>query len=357
MIKRVTLCSIAFILTYCIIYAVSYNGKREEIEQKINGLFAANAHSFADSILVREGIPIKEYHDSERFKEVHDYILEDEKGVITIPHAYIKVYDFAEFRNREEQTFMLHLGQFDLNIADSVWNNILKAAGFDVESALFLSTRDLRDMFPEGGEINLDIKAPIVSAKHMNGRDCFVTDSIGLGIQNQAYLFSEVHIPALQVMKSAKWWGLKRWVAICTSITVWLFTSKGNKEEKNAIEEIESNESTTATTIDIPLTTIEDITYNYNEKSVTNTRTGEQVKLPGTQATTFEMLINADDYIATKKEICQRLWTINEKDVNNRYNALAWRLRESLAQINGIELLTIKDTALQLVFTKKKGKE
>jgi hypothetical protein len=43
--------------------------------------------------------------------------------------------------------------------------------------------------------------------------------------------------------------------------------------------------------------------------------------------------------------------------VNNRYNALAWRLRESLAQINGIELLTIKDTALQLVFTKKKGKE
>ena len=33
------------------------------------------------------------------------------------------------------------------------------------------------------------------------------------------------------------------------------------------------------------------------------------------------------------------------------------RLRESLAQINGIELLTIKDTALQLVFTKKKGKE
>ena len=70
-----------------------------------------------------------------------------------------------------------------------------------------------------------------------------------------------------------------------------------------------------------------------------------------------EMLINADDYIATKKEICQRLWTINEKDVNNRYNALTWRLRESLAQINGIELLTIKDTALQLVFTKKKGKE
>ena len=93
------------------------------------------------------------------------------------------------------------------------------------------------------------------------------------------------------------------------------------------------------------MTTIEDITYNYNEKSVTNTRTGEQVKLPGTQATTFEMLINADDYIATKKEICQRLWTINEKDVNNRYNALAWRLRESLAQINGIELLTIKDCA------------
>ncbi len=42
MIKRVTLCSIAFILTYCIIYAVSYNGKREEIEQKINGLSCHN---------------------------------------------------------------------------------------------------------------------------------------------------------------------------------------------------------------------------------------------------------------------------------------------------------------------------
>ena len=109
---------------------------------------------------------------------------------------------------------LLHTNSFNLFIADSVWNNILKAAGLDVESALFLSTRDLRDMFPEGGEINLDIKAPIVSAKHMNGRDCFVTDSVGLGIQNQAYLFSEVHIPALQVMKSAKWWGLE----LCSTI-------------------------------------------------------------------------------------------------------------------------------------------
>ena len=357
MIKRVTLCSIAFILTYCIIYAVSYNGKREEIEQKINGLFAANAHSFADSILVREGMYFFKKSDSERFKEVHDLKFEDENGLIVVPHKFIRDYDFTEFHRRGTETLLLHTNSFNLFIADSVWNNILKAAGFDVESALFLSTRELRDMFPEGIEINLDIKAPIVSAKHMNGRDCFVTDSVGLGIQNQAYLFSEVHIPALQVMKSAKWWGLELWVAICTAIIVWLFTSKGNKEEKNAVEEIESNESTTATTVDIPLTTIEDITYNYNEKSITNTRTGEQVKLPGTQATTFEMLINADDYIATKKEICQRLWTINEKDVNNRYNALTWRLRESLAQINGIELLTIKDTALQLVFTKKKGKE
>lgn len=149
--------------------------------------------------------------------------------------------------------------------------------------------------------------------------------------------------------------GLELWIAICTAVIMWLLTS-GRREEKNAVEEKHADRNITATT-DIPLTTIEDITYNYNEKNVTNRRTGEQVKLSATQATTFEALIKADDYIVTKKEICQRLWALNEKDVSNRYNALAWRLRESLSQISGVELQTIKDTALQLVFTKKKGKE
>ena len=92
--------------------------------------------------------------------------------------------------------------------------------------------------------------------------------------------------------------------------------------------------------------------YNYDNKTISNTRTGEQIKLPGTQAITFELLIQAENYIVTKKEICEKLWTFNEKEGSNRYNALSFRLRESLSKICDIELLTIKDTALQLSFSK-----
>ena len=354
--RKIAICSIVFTFTYFIFYFAAYNEKREVIKEDLNKLFKVYAPSIVDSILLKENIHIREYKDIERFKEKHDYILEDENGIITIPNKYIKEYDFTEFCKRETQTFLLHLGLFNLNIADIIWNNKLYSEGYNVESALFLSTKDLRTMFPQSGDIRTDIKAPIHSTKHLNEKKYFVTDSVGLGIQNQAYIFSEIHIPTFQIIKKAKWWGLELWIAICTSIIAWFYLSYRNSKGKclpnvNSLSENKINETQIAKE-ESSIATIGDVTYNFHSKIISNRKTEEQIKLPGTQAITFELLIQADNYIVTKKEICCKLWNLNEKDGCNRYNALSFRLRESLSKISDIELQTIKDTALQLSFSK-----
>ena len=354
--KKTAICSIIFILTYITFYFASYNEKKEVIEDNLNNLFKVYAPSIVDSILIKENIHIREYRDFERFKEIHDYTLEDEFGIITIPHKYVKVYDFTEFCKRESQTFLLHLGLLNLNIADTIWNNKLYSEGYNVESVLFLSTKDLRTMFQEYGTLKTNIKAPIHSAKHLNGKKYFVTDSVGLGIQDQAYIFSEIHIPALQVIKNAKWWGLELWIAICLAVIAWFYITFRSSKEKNITEttpfSINKIDDFQSKKEESSIIAIEDIAYNNDDRIISNIRTGEHIKLPGTQAMTFELLIKAENYSVTKKEICHKLWSLNEKDGSNRYNALSFRLRESLSKISDIELQTIKDTALQLIISK-----
>lgn len=354
--KKLTICSIAFIFAYCVFYSLSYKEKKEEIECKINHLFNIYAPSFADSILVKQDIYFLKKSDTDRFKEVHDLKVEDENGVIVIPHKFIKEYDFAEFHKKITETILLHNGLFDLNAADSIWNHQLKQNCLNVESAIFLTTKDLREMFPQDSNIKTDIKAPIYSAKHLNGKKCFVTDSVGLGIQDQAYIFSEIHIPTLQIIKNAKWWGLELWIAICLAVIAWFYITFRSSKEKNITEtttfsinkinDIQSKKEESS------IIAIEDIAYNHDDRIISNIRTGEHIKLPGTQAITFELLIKAENYSVTKKEICHKLWSLNEKDGSNRYNALSFRLRESLSKISDIELQTIKDTALQLIISK-----
>lgn len=353
--KKIIICSVVFMLTYCLFYTFSYTEKKEEIGCKINHLFNVYTTSLVDSIIIKEDIYFLKKSDTDRFKEIHDLKFEDENGIIVVPHKFIKEYDFAEFHRRGTETLLLHTGSFNLDLADSIWNNYLKSNGLNVESVLFLSVKNLREMFPQDSNTRIDFKVPIYSAKHLKEKRSFVTDSIGLGIQNQAYIFSEIHIPTFQIIKNAKWYGLELWIAICISIIVWFYLtysySKGkystdiNTLPENKIKNIQNAKE------DPSIVTIGNVTYNYDNKIVTNTRTGEQIKLPSTQAITFELLIQAVNYIVTKRDICHKLWSLNEKDGSNRYNALSFRLRESLSKISDIELQTIKDTALQLSFS------
>ena len=354
--KKIIICSVVFMLTYCLCYTFSYKEKKEEIGCKINNLFNVYTKSLVDSIIIKEDFYFFKKSDTDRFKEIHDLKFEDENGIIVVPYKFIKEYDFAEFHRRGTETLLLHTGSFNLDLADSIWNKYLKSNGLNVESVLFLSVKNLREMFPQDSNIRIDFKVPIYSAKHLKEKRSFVTDSIGLGIQNQAYIFSEIHIPALQVIKNAKWWGLELWIAICLAVIAWFYITFRSSKEKNITEttpfSINKNDDIQSKKEESSIIAIEDITYNYDDRIISNIRTGEHIKLPRTQAITFELLIKAENYSVTKKDICHKLWSLNEKVGSNRYNALSFRLRESLSKISDIELQTIKDTALRLSFSK-----
>ncbi|MBQ5663681.1 MAG: helix-turn-helix domain-containing protein, partial [Bacteroidaceae bacterium] len=70
-----------------------------------------------------------------------------------------------------------------------------------------------------------------------------------------------------------------------------------------------------------------------------------------TQAQMMKMLVTSTDYCVSKNEICQAIWSLDENAATRSYNSLCKRLRDSLEFFDGVELVTIKDTAIQLVVT------
>lgn len=110
-----------------IVYSIHFHTmKKEEIGCKINHLFNVCATSLVDSILIKEDIYFSKKTDTNKFQEIHDLKFEDENGIIVIPHKFINEYDFAEFHRRGTETLLLHTGLFNLDIADSIWNNHLE---------------------------------------------------------------------------------------------------------------------------------------------------------------------------------------------------------------------------------------
>ena len=77
-----------------------------------------------------------------------------------------------------------------------------------------------------------------MSVHNLGGKEYFVTDSVGLGLCNQGWIVSHVHVPTLTVVKNIKWWGTALWVAV-SAILLLVSVSyfrKYRKERNNNIK-------------------------------------------------------------------------------------------------------------------------
>lgn len=339
-----------FIAVYSLGYIVEFSNNKRYIENDINELFKISTQSFIDSINKLMNEPIIYYYNSEYLNKRHDMIYISDGKEIRISRDIINIEEPQEYQKKKIESLVLEDNDYDLYIADSIWNKQLKENGYDVNAILFLSAKSLKDMFPKRDSLVANLKAPFVSVNSLAGKECFVTDSVGLGICNQGYILSHVHIPTLTVVKHTKWWGSALWIAISVILFLALISAFRKyiieKKYKTHYKEIAESVKTIK---DKNIIELGHITYSPQDDTLYNTITKQQLKLPRTQAQVMELLATSKDYYVTKNEICQALWSLDDKAVPKTYNSLCFRLRNSLESIDGIKLVTIKDTAIQLV--------
>ena len=338
-----------FLAAYSVGYMAEYGSCKRGVEGEINELFKKSAPFFHDSIRNITGRYLYSLFDSNDINKRQDMIYVSKDGELKISRDIIKIEGAHEYHNKQLETFLLQSKKYDLNIADSIWNRQLREHGYGVEAILFLSTKNLYDMFPRRDTLDANLRPPFMSVHTLGGKEYFVTDSVGLGICNQGYIVSHVHVPALVVLGHIKWYGTALLVAIIALLLSLVIASfrKYRAERKSA-----TRYKAIAEALDVQNDgqniVIGNILYNVEESTLYNTVSRQQLKLPRTQARIMKMLVTSEDYYVTKIEICKELWDTDEKQATKSYNSACKRLRGSLECIDGVNLLTIKDTAIQL---------
>ena len=343
-----------FFAVYSIGCIVEYGNCKREVEYGINELFKESALSFHDSIF-KAGNHFHSYVHKPGVRKP-DMTLASERGELKISYDLINIENLLELLYRKKQTAML-LGLFDgveqcyndLFIADSVWNRQLREHGYDAEAILLVSVKDFYEMFPRRDSLATNLWAPYFSVHNLSGKEYFITDSVSLGICNHGYIVSHVHVPVLTVLGHTKWYGTPLCVAliallllVAVALLRKYFTERKSATRYKAIAEALDEQNDGQSIV------FGNLVYYIDDSTLYNIVSRQQLKLPRTQARIMKMLVTSEDYFVTKIEICKELWGMDEKQVTKNYNSACKRLRDSLECIDGVNLLTIKDTAIQL---------
>ena len=338
-----------FLAVYSVGYMAEYSSCKRGVEGEINELFKKSSPFFCDSIRNITGKYMFAVFDSKDINKRQDMIYVSKDGELKISRDIIKIEGAHEYHYKQLETMMLQSKDYDLNVADSIWNRQLKEHGYDVEAILFLSTKNLKDMFPRRDTLVANLRPPFVSVHNLGGKEYFVTDSVGLGICNHGYIVSHVHVPAIVVLGRIKWYGTALFVAIIALLLSLVISSfrKYLAERKSVIHYKAIAESIEEQN-DEQNIAIGNVVYNIDDSTLYNTISHQQLKLPRTQARIMKMLVTSEGYYVTKNEICMEMWGMDEKMATKSYNSACKRLRDSLESIDGIRLSTIKDTAIQL---------
>ncbi|MBQ8270254.1 MAG: helix-turn-helix domain-containing protein [Bacteroidaceae bacterium] len=340
---------VIFIATYGVLFAFGYGAKREFIKNDINRLFMEHSQHWHDSIAKVKKIPFistRNFNSYEYF-EARPCTIESETGICIIAAKYQisgdqYKHDVQMTQSMFIESVFLETGSQDIATMDSVWKSQLNAAGYDVDVALRMEVKSLFKMFPTPDTLVTDAETTLLSDRQLQGRNIFVTDTVGLGFCRQGQVVSEVYLPATTVIKNYKFFDWRFMIAATIALLfVTILYIKYIKENSTTI--INVHETKIA---------LGQIIYNCTARTLYNTANGKSVKLPSTQARLMELLAKAEGYTVAKSDICNEVWRLNEKDATSAYNSATWRLRENLQKTGGIRLVTIKDKALQLIVEK-----
>lgn len=317
-------------------YLFSYSISEKKMHEKIDNAFKNEVPLWGESIMRTKGMPYWGKSDLKKYENSKQSTILSANDTILISSSFYHPTAFIEYQRKNKETFLLLGDDYDIKIADSLFRSLIMELDIVAQSSVELKVRDLHQMFPTVDSMNTN--APFIRTLSSGSVKGFTTDSVGVGICNQALLYGHVKLPFSTVLANIKWFGFPQMVAISLLVVVFfllhhglLFFSHYLKFRKNVV--FIGN-----TCIDL----------SHQELYLWN---GECKHITDTKMSLLQMLIeSAPTYILSKEEVCRKIWNLNSKDAQARYNTAMTDMRALfITEDSSLELKSLTREGMQLL--------
>ena len=327
-------------------YYYNFTDSEKNLYYSINGAFKHDALLWGEFITRAKGIPFRNRYNSEEYAKKKTTTLLTAEDTIVISCLFYHPEVYLEYQRKNGETSLLLDDEFDVNLADSLFKDIIAELGIKAESSVELKVRDLHQMFPTADSMYAD--APFVKTFSSGSVEGYTTTPVGIGICNHALLYGHVKIPFSAVLSEMKWFGELQIAAISGLAVLFLLMYYAMllfPLYRNYRKDV----------VFIGNTCID---LSHKELYLWS---GECRHITDTRMSLLQMLVEATPaYKLSKEEVCRNIWNLSPKDAQARYNVGMTDMRTLfIAEDPSLELKSLPREGMQLLVNEslvKKGR-
>lgn len=317
-------------------YVFSYAKSKDELYLQVDSLFQEHAVNWGDYIMQAKGIPYSGFYDSQEYAKKMKTTIFSIDDTIEISKAFFHPESYYEYQMKGRETFLIMSGVYDIELIDSLFNNLLTKHGITAESSVELRIKDLRQMFPRVDSMCSDV--PFTKFLTTGSVKGHLTPPIGVGICDHAQLYGHLEIPFSVVLSKIDWLGLPQ-VFVLLLFVILLIIKHYLIRYAPIYSQFKKNVMFIGNTcIDLPS----------QELFVWN---GECKHITGTKMQLMQMLIDAaPTYELLKDDVCRKIWNRNSRDGQALYNVAMTELRKLfITDDPSLELKSLPREGMQLL--------
>ena len=315
-------------------YYFNFTKSQEKLHTHVDAFFHEKAPRWGEYIFYSFLPPYKGQYDSELYRKKKKTTIMSATDTIEISTAFYHPISFAEFilKNRETTLLLSKSVSYDVQVADSLFKDLLNKADIIAETSVELKIRDLHQMFPRVDSMCQD--APFVKTIASGSVEGYTTQPVGVGICDHGMLYGHVKVAPSEVLARMSWFGMPQLLTLIFLAVLWIVGVYYGKYVSLMLYFNKHVVLVGNTCIDIPHQKV----YLWN---------GECRTFSGIKQQFLKLLLEAaPSYKLSKEHVCRTIWNRNAKDGQALYNVALTDMRN---------LFILDDPALELLSFPKEG--
>ena len=324
------------ITSLCLSYVFNYTKSKDELHLQVNSLLQEHAPKWGDYIIKSKGIPHWGRYNSQEYAKKKKTTIMSVDDTIEISSTYFHPESFFDYQMKISETCLIMEDDYDVEIIDSLFKDILRDAGVIAESSVELKIRNLKEMFPCLDSICEN--APFVKSLSTESIDGHVSLPIGLGICDHALLYGHVKIQPTTIISNIDWVGYPQ-ICVIILFAILLLLRHYLLKYLPVYSLFKRNAVLIGNTC-IDLSSQELFLWS-----------GECKHITGTKMQLMQMLIDAaPTYRLSKDDVCRKIWNRNSKDGQALYNVIMTEMRGLfITDDPSLELKSLPREGMQLL--------
>lgn len=343
--RKMVFLGLFFVLIMMCSYTINYHVCRENLQNKVDLAFQKEVLGWGDTINQKKGFPHWGRHHSSAYINKKRTRIVFDNETIDVARKYYYPEDYNEYCRTNSETALILTGNFDTSIVDSLFKDLMERLGIDAEVGVELHVKDLRQMFPSGDTMCIDVPVTeILSEQKINGG--FVAGPVGIGICNHALLYGFVDIPSSEIISKMNKLGTIQKIIIFLFI-LYVFVWYVYRKYSPLFFAYKKNVWLVGNTcIDL-------------NRNVVYLWSGVCKPIAGNRVALIKLLLEAAPvYKLVKEDVCQKIWKRNAKDGQALYNVAISEIRTSfVAEDPALELKSAPREGTELIIDKSKVKK